>query len=187
MLQYGDTLCTTVLVLRCVLRMKLLSCEQVPGLRYVLRVRLRASAGVATAGVAFFDSKGMRLEVYALHVASAGAHSSHADAADGNRESDEQGGLATAVVDAPQGAAAASVYAGKLDGECGSVEVLPCLVPLEAVTHVIQEAPEPYQGTVTWRWSSSASHKPCLCTAPTSRRSCCAPNTICGSLTHWQA
>ena len=115
-------------VLRCVPQIKLGSCEQVPGLRYVLRVRLRASAGVATAGVAFFNSKGVRLEVHALHVAAAGAHSSHADAAEGTRLS-EQGGQVTAVVDAPQGAAAASVYAGKLDGECGSAEVLTSRVP----------------------------------------------------------
>ena len=92
-------------------------------MQYVLAVRMKACAGVATAGVAFFDASGARLEVYTLHVmAAAGASTSQADARDGGR-ADEQGDQATAVVDAPQGSAAATVFVGKLDGECGVAEV----------------------------------------------------------------
>ena len=92
-------------------------------MRYALVIRMKAYAGVATAGVAFFDASGARLEVFTLHVtAAAGAPISQADAA-GDERPDEQGDQVTATVDAPQGSAAAAVFAGKLDGECGEAEV----------------------------------------------------------------
>ena len=92
-------------------------------MQYVLVIGMKACAGLATAGVAFFDASGARLEVYTLHVmAAAGAATSQADATGGGR-ADEQGNQTTAVVDAPQGSAAATVFAGKLDGGGGLAEV----------------------------------------------------------------